>query len=251
MEDLLTITGHFEAISLEEMDSVKLLNRVDTKYVFNAARLPGLLHELETDYRILEIESVRLNHYETLYYDTPDLQLYRQHHNGKLNRYKIRCRKYAESGLGFFEIKFKNNHGRTIKSRVKNDLFTGEIAAKPLQLLEKKLPGIAGQLIPTLQVYFTRMTLVNRNLTERITLDTGLWYHAKQEDRHYPMLAIAEVKQGCNGHSEVHDLMRRHHIFPSGMSKYCIGICSMNFPVKKNNFKGKLLKINKIHHECL
>ena len=40
-----TIT-QFDPISLEEMDSVKLQDRVDTKYVFGMHQLPGVLRSM-------------------------------------------------------------------------------------------------------------------------------------------------------------------------------------------------------------
>jgi hypothetical protein len=249
MNDLNEIVTRFDPITLEEMDAVKLLIRVDTKYVFNAVKMPLILEELILQYRALEVDGIRMNQYETLYYDTPDLQLYCQHHNGKLNRYKVRSRKYVDSGTVFFEIKFKNNCGRTIKSRVKNEVTDGEFSDKSMKLLEKKTPAFVGKLIPILRVFFTRITLVNRNLTERLTLDVGLHYKNDHAEQAYPFIAIAEMKQDRTGKSEFHDLMKKYHIYRSGMSKYCFGISSLDFRVKKNNFKQKLLQIKKINHE--
>ena len=106
----------FEPITLEEMESVKLMDRVDTKYVFPFSQLPHILDEMKSYYRLLDINNIRMHRYESLYYDTNDFQLYAKHQSGRLNRYKLRFRKYVDSnGLTFFEIKFKNNKGRTIK----------------------------------------------------------------------------------------------------------------------------------------
>ncbi len=251
MEKLKDIAERFNPITLGEMDTVKLQNRVDTKYVFNSARLPLLMEELRRDYRILEVCGTRMNRYETLYYDTPDLLLYCQHHNGKRNRFKIRTRKYVDSDTGFFEIKFKNNQGRTIKSRVKNETTEAGITDKSMKLLTKKTPFLAGKLVPVLGVKFVRITLVNRDFSERLTIDTGLNFSNDHTERSFPNLTIAEVKQDRCGNSDFHDLMKRHHILRSGMSKYCFGIFSLDYSVKKNNFKDKFLHINKINHEII
>jgi len=45
----------FHSISLSEMDNVKLMQRIDTKYVVNVSLLPTILEQLHTTYRILEI----------------------------------------------------------------------------------------------------------------------------------------------------------------------------------------------------
>src|SRR4051812_12077582 len=118
MEEVLHILREFSPITLEEMDEVKLQDRTDTKFVFAAKLLPSILEKLSKDCKVLEVNGIRLSRYETLYYDTDDFLLYNMHQNRRANRYKIRTRKYVESDLNFFEIKFKNNKGRTIKERV-------------------------------------------------------------------------------------------------------------------------------------
>ena len=249
MNDLKEIVNRFDPITLEEMDTVKLLNRVDTKFVFNSGKLSLILEELIPQYRVLEVCETRMNRYETLYYDTPDLQLYHQHHNGKMNRYKVRSRKYVDSDSGFFEIKFKNNCGRTIKNRVKNDVSDDKLSSRSMKLLAKKTPSLAGKLHPTLRVLFTRITLVNRNLTERLTLDVGLLYRNDHSEQSFPNIAIAELKQDRSGKSEFNNLIKKYHLHPIAMSKYCFGICSLGYNVKKNNFKQKFHQINKINYE--
>ena len=47
--------ARFTPISLAEMDSVKLQNRVDTKYVFAGRDLPALLGEMQEHYRLLAL----------------------------------------------------------------------------------------------------------------------------------------------------------------------------------------------------
>ena len=84
----------FEPISLEKMDEVKLLNRMDSKFVLNAGKLQEILAQLHSSYYVLEINHIRLQRYETLYFDTPEHRLYLNHHNKHLNRFKVRSRKY-------------------------------------------------------------------------------------------------------------------------------------------------------------
>ena len=109
MQIISEILNRFDGITLKEMDSVALLDRVDTKYLFKVDLLPDILKKIMTEYYVLDIKNVRMSNYETIYYDTEDLSFYNQHHNGKLNRYKIRERCYMDSNLSFFEIKYKNN----------------------------------------------------------------------------------------------------------------------------------------------
>ena len=99
----------FDTATLEYVNTLNLNNRQDTKYAFRHSELSSVLEELKSNYKILEIENKKEFLYENLYYDTPDLFMYFQHHNGKLNRYKIRYRKYIDNNTIFFEIKKKTN----------------------------------------------------------------------------------------------------------------------------------------------
>ena len=49
------ISREFSPITLEEMDSVKLLSRMDTKFVFTSSLLSAVLKELSQSYSVLEI----------------------------------------------------------------------------------------------------------------------------------------------------------------------------------------------------
>jgi hypothetical protein len=246
--DIAGILKEFEPITLEEMDAVRLMNRMDIKFLFNAGRLPMILEALKDEYRVLEVGGCRCTHYETLYFDSENHGLYLRHHNGKLNRVKVRCRSYVDSDTSFFEIKTKNNKGRTMKVRVKRKGICSEIAGKEEKLLEKTTGLSAGSLKPALWVYFSRITFVNKGMTERMTIDTGL--HFKNGESHVPVagLVIAELKQEKSGRSSFQSLMNRLRIPAFSISKYCLGIISLNPKIKQNNFKSKLIQIKKITH---
>ncbi|MFO7697889.1 MAG: VTC domain-containing protein [Anaerolineae bacterium] len=76
----------FDAIDLSEMDDVALLHRTDTKFLLSEEQVFQALTRLIDRYRILETNGRRLQRYRTLYFDTQNLALYRQHHDGKRNR---------------------------------------------------------------------------------------------------------------------------------------------------------------------
>ncbi len=59
----------FDPISLPEMDRVKLMNRVDTKFAFDKNTLIQILPLLKSHYFTLEIEGKRALDYESLYFD--------------------------------------------------------------------------------------------------------------------------------------------------------------------------------------
>ena len=61
----------FAPISLAEMGSVKLMNRIDTKFVVPQILLPVILNAAMGDYFVQEIDNKRVATYDTMYYDTP------------------------------------------------------------------------------------------------------------------------------------------------------------------------------------
>ena len=74
-----SILDSFNSIRLEEMDNVRLMDRIDTKYLLPANRIPDLLKMMQPGYRVLEINKFRISSYTTIYLDTPDFTFFRQH----------------------------------------------------------------------------------------------------------------------------------------------------------------------------
>lgn len=246
MSHIQNMLNDFAPVTLNEMDGKKLMNRTDTKFVFPEAQLPLFLAELKPDYQVLDIDGNRISRYESLYFDTPGFDLYHQHQRGKLNRHKVRFRKYVESDLNFFEIKLKSNKNRTIKSRVEQERMQDIIADKAEKLLGKKTGLRPEELEPKFWVNFSRITLVNKHCAERTTIDLDLHFHRNGIQNHVENLVIAEVKQESNGHSPFIRLMKKHHIRRGSLSKYCYGVISLFKDIKQNNFKSNLRKINKV-----
>jgi hypothetical protein len=241
------ILNTFDSINLKEMDSVKLMNRTDTKYIFNTHVFPAVLKKLSRYYRVLEIKGTRICNYETLYYDTENFDLYMKHHNGNLNRYKIRCRKYVESDLYYFEIKFKNNKSRTIKTRIRLDSLDYDLNEKAKEFLAKNTNIRTDNLKPVCWVNYSRITLVSKNMQERLTLDIGLTLKVGETEKKYDLLTIAELKQDkTSNKSPFSKIMGEFKIRKSSLSKYCLGVTQLFPEVKQNNFKPKLLTLNKI-----
>jgi hypothetical protein len=233
----------FEPITLKEMDSVKLMNRTDTKFIFNICHFRQIMEEIRNDYRVLEVEGKRISRYETLYYDTQRYDLYNKHHQGKLNRYKIRHRTYVESHMGFLEVKFKNNKGRTIKTRIPQNEVPFVWQDENESFLNRTLPFQPQSLLPVIWINYSRLTLVNKNGPERLTIDLGLEFRKNEFSQQLDRLVIAEVKQDKRRASPFMNVMKKYHIREGSISKYCMGIAFTCNEVKKNNFKAKLLTI--------
>lgn len=229
------------------MDSVALMNRTDRKFVFRDSDLLIFLEQIQNDYKVLEIEGKRKSRYETLYYDTINFNLYHAHQRGKPSRYKVRSRRYVESNISFFEVKYKTNKGRTIKDRVKQNEISGMINNEAEILLHSKTPMNSVNLEPKLWTNFTRITLVNKNYPERVTIDLDLNFknNNSEDDAAINNLIIAEVKQDNSVVSPFLELMKSHHVREGSMSKYCYGVINLFNKIKHNSFKPNLILIKK------
>jgi hypothetical protein len=99
----------FQPISPGEIHKLKRKKRVDTKYITHISKLEILLNQMYSNYYILETDNLREHEYDSVYYDTEDLQMYMKLHNGASNCYKIRKCKCQTQGDIFLEIKRKDN----------------------------------------------------------------------------------------------------------------------------------------------
>ena len=140
------LLNHFETVSLDDLDRVRLLDRQDTKFVFNQIHLPHILEKIKPFYRILEINNDRVYTYDTTYFDTDDFRFYVQHHNGSRNRFKVRFRRYSSDKKSFFEIKIKNNKNRTIKKRLNVDEIKKDLGDQERNLVSKIIGLLPSQL---------------------------------------------------------------------------------------------------------
>ena len=243
-------------ISLAEMKEVRLMNRVDTKFLVTSAQLIDILRGVCGQYYAQEVEHHRLSPYRTLYYDTPELTMYRIHHDRHLVRDKVRVRTYVDSDLTFCEVKHKTNKGRTKKKRV--ELKTENGAWKAISSLSAfnetfdeagfQLPYPVERLLPQLETVFDRITLVNFEKTERLTIDCNLCFNnvATGADASMDSLVVMELKQDGRARSLLKEVLFDLRIKPFKISKYCIGTCMTRPEVKQNRFKKKLRRIAKL-----
>ena len=239
-------------VTLEEMDGVKLLNRIDTKYLTEEATLVKVLADAAAaGYRALVAEGEKISPYNSIYFDTPELRMFLDHHNRRLVRQKVRTRVYVNSGETFLEIKRKNNHGRTKKKRTRIPLdelkgFGADEAASAY--LSKHSAYTAEMLSPVLSTAFNRITLVNPAMTERLTIDTQLFFENYRTGLRTNLrdAVIIELKQDGHAESQMKGILLKNRVKPARISKYCIAETLTDPSVKHNRFKVKVRAIEKI-----
>lgn len=254
------ILNRYESITLEEMKDIRLMNRIDTKFVTTVPVLERLLEIARDDYFVQETSGLRISPYYTLYFDTADCAMYNRHEAGHLVRQKLRIRSYVDAGLNFLEVKTKNNHGRTKKKRMtmvdfdavnpdhsilfrrQNEQFIGYD-----EFLRTHLRYDPESLTQQLENRFDRITLVNKGKTERLTIDSNLRFHNIATDNYRFMgdIVIIELKRDGLKPSPILGKLLELRIHPHGFSKYCIGSALTNEGLRRNRIKPRLHSIER------
>lgn len=249
--DMQSALSAFKPISLEEMNGIRLMNRTDTKFVTSLDKLQLILQFAASDYRVQEVGGERDIAYRTVYLDTPERDMYLVHQNGRRVREKIRVRTYVSSGLTFLEVKNKNNKGRTDKKRIRVESVHSLRADGAEAFLEKHAWYLLQELRPALKNNFHRITLVNKAMTERLTIDTTVCFRNLRTGKEAALdgLVIIELKRDGRAFSPIREVLRHLHIPPSSISKYCIGTVLTAPAVKYNRFKQKIRAVERIQRK--
>ncbi len=238
----------FRPVTLEELDRVSFLCRKDTKYVLREEKLKDVLSAMQEQYSILEIDGIREFHYTSQYMDTPDFFMYLEHHNKRLNRFKLRRRVYEESGLTFWEVKFKNNRGITIKNRMRI-AREDQPDDKVFSFVTKFSPFTFGHLEPKLISRFSRMTFVNNDFTERVTIDRQLSWTTENGQLFLNRMAIIEIKNEKKASlAQLFPVLRNNGVHQGSFSKYTFGCALMYSELKQNLLKNKLNQLKPFCH---
>jgi len=249
MNHLESILAEFDPVSLEDTNEVKLMNRIDRKYWFHLSRLNEFLISTLPYYNILEINGERLFNYRTTYFDTANNKMYLMHHNQKLNRYKVRRRRYLVSDVCYFEIKLKNNKRRIVKERIQTETNVREITLTESAFLAEHTSFEHKLLQPALENQFQRLTLINKENKDRCTIDLLPSYWNERGKIRFKNLVIFELKRGQRiSSSPMTALLRKMKIRQRGLSKYCTGRAMLEPELKQNAFKPRL---RFLHNEIL
>lgn len=247
------VLGQFEAVDLGAVSDTAVSDRTDTKFVLSDEAVLAVLEKLDDAYRILDIDGTRFTTYRTQYFDTESYALFRRHHAGGSNRYKVRSRTYLNTGLSFVEIKRKNGRGATSKLRQPTPVFEIELQDDARQFIDAHSSHPAASFRPTLQNSFDRICLVHPDHGERLTIDLDMAIESSSGQVLLPRVAVAELKRERGREhrraSSFLEAMRRARIRPTGFSKYCIGLLLTRPEIKHNLFKPQLKKLRNLMGE--
>lgn len=227
--------------------AAELQTRTDRKYLVPVSVFARLGAELADTFHVLQIDGRRSFAYESVYFDTADLALYRQHLQGRRRRYKVRTRSYLDSGETMLEAKLKGLRGETVKSRwahpaSKRRTLTDDARAVLAELLEREYGLELPDLAPSVTTTYSRTTLVDLLGGGRVTCDVDLVCSATSSsttsraansrstpDRH----VLVETKTAGPG-GPADQCLHRLGVRPVSVSKYCVGVALLHSHVPAN-----------------
>jgi VTC domain len=241
------LTG-WRNISLTDLNNrAALLDRAESKYVFSADTFNSVLQRLRSDFEVLVINGKNMFTYDTTYYDTQSLLMYRQHAQGKRLRLKVRSRHYVDNRLCFFELKLKGQRDRTIKLRKPYSVEDMNLVTPDAQTYVNDCvrntygAEFREQLGPSLAMRFQRVTLVGTRRPERMTIDFGLHFavaNGQVVDAPADTL-IVEVKSP-DGRGRADEVFRSIGARQATCSKYCVGLNMVRDDLSYNTFNRTL-----------
>jgi hypothetical protein len=230
-KDLVAALGSLPGLGLDALaGAASLQHRRDRKYIVPVSMLEGLFADFGRDTMALEIDKARLFRYESIYFDTTDLESYRDAARSRPRRRKVRTRAYLDSGACALEVKTRDRNGQTIKHRLDYPLADRHLLNQQgghfIAQVDPDGPD-SSSLQHTLTTSYLRATLLIDAGTSRATVDVGLRCTepggAQVELAGHALLETKSV----SGSTSMDRLLWANHVRPVQMSKYCVGLAAL------------------------
>lgn len=241
----------FMPVSLDMLNTkAGMLERLDNKYVVDAATLRSALPPLAQSFDMLEIDGRRAFTYETSYFDTVDRRSYFDHHQGRRRRMKVRIRRYVDTNLCFVEVKLKDKRNVTVKKRLPYALAKfGVLDNAALDYIRQAYrdqydEDFCHELARVLDMRYLRMTLVAKSGGERMTIDSRLRFMTPGSSRTIADDRFIIETKSTNGNGTADRILRSLHQHPTKhCSKYCMGVAVLHLGTRHNRFLPALRKL--------
>jgi hypothetical protein len=254
----------FAPVSLDDLNrKAEMLARIDNKYVVRREALQPIMAELSDDFEILEIDRCRAFTYRTRYFDDERRSAYYEHHQGLRKGFKVRVRRYEDTGLCFLEVKVKGKRGQTVKNRLPYDARQLDgLSRQALDFVRSTYSDHYGKpfvydLRPALDLRYRRITLVAKDGRERMTIDTGLAFRGGHVSVDVGQdVFIVETKSELGRGVADSTFRRAGQRSTKKCSKYCIGMALTGQIERWNRFLPTMRKLGvakgeqRIAEEC-
>lgn len=245
------LVNNFIPLPIENYYSPVSKKRYDSKFLMPVQLLDSILVDSLDEYNVITVNSKRIQQYKSLYFDNNEFAFYKAHHNGKLNRFKVRLRKYNGVSSTYVEVKFKNNKLQTQKWRksVNSDAMAPSIISDHREnFVELHTGDMWGILSPKVFIDYSRITLIPKSdRAERITIDFNLLCSFGDTSADLKDVVIVEIKQKkVDVKTKFFKIMKERDTYQTRFSKYCFGINHLYPHLKHNKFKPRNLRIDKL-----
>ena len=242
----LDILRRFAIAQPSLIEARSLQQRVDRKYLLAASDITSLLARLQQSHCVVSAGGHGWARYDSIYFDTPDRDLYHAHRCGRRPRYKVRIRHHVDRALSFLEVKRKDRSGRTTKHRLALPYRQDTLGPHERTFIDAHAALDGTPLLPRVSISFQRLTLVGSSVNERVTLDRELMVAAGNCVETLGRVVIAEVKQSHYlNHAGAVAGFRHIHAREVALSKYCLATLLVA-PVPANVFKPALRAIERL-----
>jgi hypothetical protein len=246
-----TTSTHLQAIvqqlartSLEAtVDVAGLQIRTDRKYVIDPAMLHAVVQAVGPHAHVLDIMGAQCFDYRSVYFDTADLVAYRSAAHRRAGRFKVRTRTYVDTGQCMLEVKTKDERRRTVKHRLAyQPTDERRITADGRAFVDEHICRVPplGELVPVLTTTYRRVTLVDPTHGARLTIDADLVCRDERGGEvRLPDHVIVETKS-AGAATPADRVLWRCGIRPVAISKYCVGMASLDPTLPANHWNRTL-----------
>ncbi|PYI40054.1 molecular chaperone [Arthrobacter psychrolactophilus] len=217
-------------ISLEELNTTAALQtRIDRKYLVPTEHFTQIFNSFDAEMHVLDTDGLQIFPYDSVYFDTPELDSYHLAAFGRRRRYKIRTRSYLNSGVSFLEVKTEGARSATVKERIPYELanrstITQEGAAYITETLLSTGQAPPRGLSPVLETTYGRITLFLPASNSRATIDVEVaWSLLGQPPLIMNDQLVVETKSG-SAPGQLDKYLWHHGIRPSRISKFATGM---------------------------
>lgn len=233
--DILAAVDSSQPISLDELNAVAALQtRTDRKYVVGERAAARILGSFDAEVQVLETTGRRSFTYESVYFDTAELDSYKLAAHGRRRRYKIRTRTYVDSNLSFLEVKTEGARAATVKERIPYRLEDRRrITSEGLAYINETLAATVGSapsgpLSPVLETRYDRLTLYLPDSQSRATIDLDVtWHRSLGATQVLHGAVVLETKSGtAPGPLDRH--LWAYGVRPCRISKFATGMAALN-----------------------
>lgn len=234
-------------IDLEQLNATAALQtRIDRKYVVPTERFTELFNGFHAEMNVLENNGLRVFPYDSVYFDSPNLDSYFLAAYGRRRRYKIRTRSYLDSGVSFLEVKTEGSRSATVKERIPYNLadrstITADGADYIAQTLLSTGQAPPTNLAPVLETVYGRVTLYLPASNSRATIDLDVaWSLPGQAPLVMTENVVVETKSG-SAPGQLDKYLWKNGVRPSRISKFATGLATLLPQLPSNRWHKALL----------